>query len=58
MSRLMYVANNKSIHIQHPYTLDEILDKIQSDDYNPELMLQHLLLYMASLPELPKGAEQ
>ncbi len=55
MSRLRYVANNKRIHIQHPYTLDEILDKIESDDYSPELMLQHLLLYTASLPELPKG---
>lgn len=47
MSRLAYMAFKTAGHIEQPYNLDEILDKIDSDDYCPELMLQHLLLYIA-----------
>lgn len=48
MSRLMRVVLSKAGHIEKPYSLDEILDKIESDDYNAELMLQHLLLHHVS----------
>jgi hypothetical protein len=41
------VALSKAGHIEKPYSLDEILDKIESDDYNAEMMLQHLLLYIS-----------
>jgi len=46
MSRLSHVALSKAGHIKQPYSLDKIMDKIESDDYNAELMLQHLLLYL------------
>lgn len=46
MNRLIHVALSKAGHIEKPYSLDEILDKIESDDYSAELMLQHLLLYL------------
>ena len=46
MNRLMRVVLSKAGHIEQPYSLDEILDKIESDDYCPELMMQHLLLYL------------
>ena len=35
-------------HIQKPYTMDEICAHVESDDYSPELMLQHLLLWVQS----------
>jgi hypothetical protein len=47
MSRLMRVALSKAGHIEQPYSLAEILDKIESDDYSAEMMLQHLLLYIS-----------
>ncbi len=47
MSRLMRVALSKAGHIEQPYSLDEILDKIESDDYSAEMMMQHLLLHLA-----------
>ncbi len=47
MSRLMRVALSKAGHIEKPYSLNEILGKIESDDYNAELMMQHLLLHLA-----------
>lgn len=46
MNKLMRVALSKAGHIEKPYSLDEILDKIESGDYSPEFMLQHLLLYL------------
>jgi hypothetical protein len=46
MNNLLRVALSKAGHIEQPYSLAEILDKIESDDYNAELMLQHLLLYL------------
>ena len=46
MNKLIRVALSKAGHIEKPYSLDEILDKIESDDYSPELMMQHLLLYL------------
>jgi hypothetical protein len=42
----MRVALSKAGHIEQPYSLDEILGKIESDDYSAELMLQHLLHYL------------
>ncbi len=47
MNRLIRVSLNKAGHIEKPYSLDEILDKIESDDYSAEMMLQHLLLHLA-----------
>jgi hypothetical protein len=47
MSRLMRVALSKAGHIEQPYSLDEILGKIESDDYSAEMMMQHLLLHLA-----------
>ena len=47
MNRLIHVALSKAGHIEKPYSLNEILGKIESDDYNAELMMQHLLLHLA-----------
>ena len=47
MSRLLRVALSKAGHIEQPYSLAEILDKIESDDYSAEMMMQHLLLHLA-----------
>lgn len=33
-------------NIQHPFTLEEIVQKIESGDYNAELLLQHLLVWV------------
>lgn len=46
MDRLTRVALSKAGHIVQPYSLDEILNKIESDDYSGEMMMQHLLLYL------------
>jgi hypothetical protein len=34
-------------HIQKPYTVEEITEKIQSGDYNAEQMMQHLLFHVS-----------
>jgi hypothetical protein len=47
MSRLAHVDLSKASHIEQPFSLDEILGKIESNDYSEELMLQHLLLYIS-----------
>jgi hypothetical protein len=47
MSRLLRVALSKAGHIEQPYSIDEILDKIELNEYSAELMLQHLLLYIS-----------
>ena len=49
MSRLMRVALSKAGHIEQPYSLNEILGKIESNDYSAEMMLQHLLLHLVNL---------
>lgn len=33
-------------NIQHPFTLEEIVQKIESGDYNADLLLQHLLVWV------------
>ena len=33
-------------HIQRPFTLEEIVQKIESGTYNAELLLQHLLVWV------------
>ena len=35
-------------HIRKPYTLDEICEQITFYDYNAELMLQHLMLWVST----------
>lgn len=46
-------------HIAHPYTHDEILAKIDSDDYGAEMLLQHLVLVADRYREaLEKAAER
>ena len=47
MSKLERAVLRNAGHIKQPYTLDEILDQIESDNYSADLMLQHLLLYIA-----------
>ena len=49
MSRLLRVALSKAGHIEQPYSIDEILDKIELNEYSAELMLQHLLLHHVNL---------
>jgi hypothetical protein len=46
MNRLMRVALSKAGHIKQPYSLNEILGKIESNDYSAEMMMQHLLLHL------------
>lgn len=43
-------------HIKHPFTLEEICQQIQSGEYNAELLLQHLLLFMKELVGVEGGA--
>ena len=35
-------------HIQKPYTLEEICNQVDGCEYNAELMLQHLLLWVSA----------
>jgi hypothetical protein len=54
-TKLRYLAAERCGHIREPYTLDEILDMIHSNEYNAELVIQHLLLAMANTPEQRRG---
>lgn len=42
-------------HIQHPFTMEEICKQIQSGEYNVELLLQHLLLFVKELGVVEGG---
>jgi hypothetical protein len=44
---LRRVANRIAGHIRKPYTLRQIIRMIESDEYNAELLLQHLLRWVA-----------
>ena len=43
---LQYVVDCCCSHIHHPFTLEEIVQKIESGTYNAELLLQHLLVWV------------
>ena len=43
---LQYVVDCYCSHIHHPFTLEEIVQKIESGTYNAELLLQHLLVWV------------
>lgn len=42
---LQEVAGRHCARIQQPYTLEEICEQVYGNEYNAELMLQHLLLW-------------
>lgn len=44
---LNHLIKHRTGHIREPYTLLEIVRKIESNDYGAEMMLQHLLLWVA-----------
>lgn len=46
-SALQLCAKRIAGHIQRPMEIYDIVAKIDSDEYNAELMLQHLLLWAA-----------
>ena len=41
------LAGSVAGHIREPHTLSEILRQIESNDYSAELLLQHLLRWVA-----------
>jgi len=41
-AKIMRIAKLMAVHIDNPLTLDEILDKIVSGDYNRESVIQHV----------------
>ena len=42
------VVNRHCAHIRQPYTLKEIYEQVEGNEYNAELMLQHLLLWVSN----------
>lgn len=44
-------------HIKKPYTLDEMIDILESGEYNAEMILQHLLLFVANKTKDKKNAK-
>ena len=47
--RLLHaVVSRHCAHIQKPYTLEEICEQVAGNEYNAELMLQHLLLWCSA----------
>jgi hypothetical protein len=42
------VVSRHCAHIRKPYTLEEICDQVDGNEYNAELMLQHLLLWCSA----------
>ena len=51
--RLQRLVGRIAGHIRNPYTLGEIVALIESDDYNAEMMLQHLLRWVAEAVQMP-----
>lgn len=46
-SALQLCANRIAGHITEPLDIQEIVQEIETDEYNAELMLQHLILWIA-----------
>ena len=42
-------------HIRKPYILKEICEQVEGGEYNAELMLQHLLLWVSANAEIRSG---
>jgi hypothetical protein len=42
------VVSRHCAHIRKPYTLEEICEQVEGNEYNAELMLQHLLLWVSA----------
>lgn len=43
---LQHIVDCYCSHIRRPFTLEEIVQKIESGDYNAEMLLQHLLVWV------------
>jgi hypothetical protein len=48
MDKLQQCSQKIAGHIKKPMSIDDIIDQINSNEYNAELMLQHLLLFSAA----------
>jgi len=53
-AKLERVVSQHCAHIRKPYTLEEICEQVAGEEYNSELMLQHLLLW-CSANQTPSG---
>lgn len=42
------VVSRHCAHIRKPYTLEEICEQVAGNEYNAELMLQHLLRWVSA----------
>lgn len=42
------LVNRHCAHIRKPYTLEEICEQVAGNEYNAELMLQHLMLWVTA----------
>lgn len=42
------VVSRHCAHIRKPYTLEEICEQVSGNEYNAELMLQHLMLWVSA----------
>lgn len=47
-SSLQRLVSRHCAHIRKPYTLEEICEQVAGNEYNAELMLQHLLLWVSA----------
>jgi hypothetical protein len=52
---LRSVARRHCSHIKKPYALKEICEQVEGNEYNAELMLQHLLLWCSDYMNLPSA---
>lgn len=48
-ARLESLVKTHLSKIREPFTLEEILSQVESADYNAEMMLQHLLLWVSNV---------
>lgn len=44
LDEMNLIVREKCGHIRRPMTLEEIVVEFEIDEYNPEILLQHLLL--------------
>ncbi len=49
------VVSRHCAHIRKPYTLEEICERVAGNEYNAELMVQHLLLWGSANAEVSEG---
>ena len=57
-SSLERIISRHCAHIRKPYTLAEICEQVETGEYNAELMLQHLLIWVSANADVDASADE